>query len=124
MGGINILLVEKSVAFARAIRGFVSPWPHARIVGHARTAIEALQSLDRLQIDLVLVDATMLATSDIDLAAHIKALRRKPKVIVMTLLSLQDGEQIAPGGADGLVGKDKLASQLLPLVDLLCGQAA
>ena len=105
----TILIVDDDVPFCRAAaelladRGF-------RVVGHARTAQEAVVECRRLDPDGVLLDVRLPDGHGVALASTLRAVPRPPTVV---LISSDPGavppEQLRISGASGFVPKSQLA---------------
>jgi DNA-binding NarL/FixJ family response regulator len=106
---ITILIVDDDVPFCRAAaelladRGF-------RVVGHARTAHEAVVECRRLAPDGVLLDVRLPDGHGVELAGTLRAVPRPPTIV---LTSSDPGavppEQLRVSGASGFVPKSQLA---------------
>ena len=104
---IRVLLCNKHNLFREGIKALFPERTPIEIVGEATTARQALNLLERLQPDVVLLDA---ATSDLgssEVTRRIKALNPHVEVLI---LSLYDDELLVSGcmdaGAIGCISKE------------------
>ena len=124
MPTIRALLVDDYADFLESASQFLSTVPHIQVVGCAHSGSEALQAVDRLRPDLVLMDLAMPGMSGLEATRRIKAQAGAPRVVIVTLHS-SPGYRIAAraAGADGLVSKSEFGEDFLPLIrDLFGGQ--
>jgi DNA-binding NarL/FixJ family response regulator len=91
------------------------------VVGRAHSGSEALDQVEALRADLVLMDVILPDTSGFEVARRIKEQKDAPLVV---LLSFHDSQAFRleawAAGADGFVSQSETTSVLIPLVgDLL-----
>ncbi len=80
-----------------------------RIVGTARSRIEAVRLAEELRPDLVLVDIDLGAESGLDLARDLAALVPAPIVVLIsTHTEAEVGEMVAASPAAGFIPKSRL----------------
>jgi two-component system response regulator DevR len=103
---IRVLLCNKYTLFREGIKALLLNGPAIEIVGEAATAAQALELLERVRPDVVLLDATTSESSS-DVTRRIKAIDPEVEVLI---LSLADDEQLISGclaaGAAGYIRKD------------------
>ena len=114
---MRILVVDDSPQFAAAISRYLSAVLQLEVVGHARSGIEALEQVERLHPDVVLMDWIMPGMDGLEATRRIKRGAAPPQVIIITL---NDGSeylrQAKLAGADGFVSKSDLGSALSSLL--------
>ena len=122
MSIIRTVLVDDYADFIESASQFLSTVPYIQVVGCARSGIEALQAVDRLRPDLVLMDLSMPCMGGLEATRRIKALDGAPRVVIVTLYN-NPGYQIAAraAGADGFVSKSEFGEDLVPLIRDLFG---
>ena len=116
---IRVLVVDDYPAFLSVIEGMLAALRYLTIVGYARSGREALEQVDRLQPDLVLLDITMSDMSGLEVIRLIKA---QAGSVAVVLVSLHDTPVYRSAGAaiaDGFVPKDMLDIELVPLINSL-----
>ncbi len=110
---IRIMLVDDSEAFLAAAEALVEHEPALVLAGTARNGEEALAEAERLEPDLVLIDAFMPVMDGLEATRKLKRRSHAPWVVV---ISLHDDEALRleswAAGADGFVGKSRLAERL------------
>jgi two-component system nitrate/nitrite response regulator NarL len=109
------VLADHSARFLEAARRFLTTQP-IEIVGEARTGREALDLVEALAPDLVLLDLEM---PDLDGLTVLRLLRSRPgspRIIVVTLHDQEYRAAAAEAGADGFVAKRELTTSLVPLI--------
>jgi two-component system response regulator DevR len=103
---IRVLVCNKYTLFREGIKAIFLDAPAIDIVGEAATAAQALDLLERLRPNVVLLDATA-SESGSDLTRRIKAIDPDVEVLI---LSLADDEPLISGcldaGAAGYIRRD------------------
>lgn len=102
-----MLIVDDHALSRKGIQSILAPEPRFRVVGEAADAAEALQKVEELRPDLVLMDIRMPDASGLEATRRIKA--QFPQVIVV-ILSVSDdvGDffEAIKSGAQGYLLKD------------------
>jgi len=100
---IGVLVVDDDFMVARIHRGFVERLPGFRVLGEARTAAEALRSVEAQQPDLVLLDIYLPDRSGLDVLREVRASSSAaPDVIVLT--AARDVETVRAAMHGGVAG--------------------
>jgi len=116
------MLVDDSHEFLDSAVRFLSADPRVMIVGHALSGDDALEQIQRLKPDLVLMDLAMPGMNGLQATSHIKAESSAPYVIILTLYDSPEYRAAAADvGADGFIIKSEFGTQVLPLIDVLFG---
>lgn len=114
---MRVLVVDDNPQFASAATRFLSLVLDVQVVGQARTGREALDEVDRLHPDLVLMDVAMPDMDGLEATRRIKRTLAPPRIIVLTL---HDGAEYRSAarraGADGFVSKQDFGTALLPAI--------
>jgi DNA-binding NarL/FixJ family response regulator len=121
VSGARTLLVAANDVFLDGVVDWVDDDARIEIVGRAHSGAQALEKVESLRAELVLLDTTLPDISGFEVARRIKSQPDAPLVI---MLSFHDCEAVRleamTAGADGFVTKSETADRLLPLVgDLL-----
>ena len=117
---IRTLLVDGNRTFFGAAAEFLTGYPRIQLLERAGTSAQALQVIERLQPDLVLIDFALREMSGFELARRIKSMKGAPAVVLLSLFESKTYRKHAfASGADGIVSKSDFAVQLMPLVSML-----
>lgn len=116
---IGVLLVDDQDLFREGVKVIVDAQPGMRVVGSAATGLEALQRVEELSPDIVLMDIRMPEMDGVEATRQIflperVARRTKPiRVIVLTTFNLDDrAAEAIRHGASGFLLKDTTPAQL------------
>jgi DNA-binding NarL/FixJ family response regulator len=113
----RVLLVEDHALMRAGIRSLLSKEPNLDIVGEASNGRDAINSIQTLKPDLILMDLSMHGGNGIEAIAAIK--RRHPKIRILVVTMHQAEEYIhesLQAGADGYVLKDASHEELCAAV--------
>ena len=117
MNRIQILVVDDHPLFRRGIRGTLELEADLVVVGEASDGISAVQQVDALVPDIVLLDINMPQMSGLEVTRVIK--RRHPQTGVIILTMREDDEQLFHAirvGAAAYATKDVEADELVTLI--------
>jgi DNA-binding NarL/FixJ family response regulator len=114
---IKILIVDDHRVFAEAIAARLAAEPDLRVVGQANTAVQALDAVETLAPDVVLMDVELGGDDGIELAGRLRATYPSLAVIVVSFLT-DTGRvgQAVRAGAAGWVTKDAPTEELLAAI--------
>ncbi|MDB4894773.1 MAG: two-component response regulator [Firmicutes bacterium] len=114
MGKIRVLLVDDHAILREGIRYLLSASGEVDVVGEAQDGIEALEMVESLMPDAVLMDIAMPRMNGIEATSELK--KRHPELPVL-ILSMYDSEEyvvpILKAGASGYVLKRSAAQELV-----------
>lgn len=114
MGNIRVLLVDDHAILREGIRYLLSASGEVDVVGEAQDGLEALEMVERLKPDAVLMDIAMPRMNGIEATTELK--KRHPNLPVL-ILSMYDSEEyvlpILKAGAAGYVLKRAAAQELV-----------
>jgi DNA-binding NarL/FixJ family response regulator len=99
---IKIMLVDDHAVVAKGLRMFLSTQREFEIVGEARNGQEALDQIDELSPDIILMDLMMPVMNGIEATRRIK--ERSPGTKVIVLTSFSDRDHVVPALRAGAVG--------------------
>lgn len=116
-----MLLVGGNDSFLDGVVDWVGRDAQFEVVGKAHSGSQALERVEALSVDLVVMDVTLTDMSGFEVARRIKTRADAPLVV---LLSFHDSHaarlEAWAAGADGFVAKSEITECLTPLVgDLL-----
>jgi DNA-binding NarL/FixJ family response regulator len=125
MDSLRILLVDDHLLFRKGLARLLDAQPDFEVVGEARDGLEAVEQVQALRPDVVLMDIRMPGCDGLEATRRIKA--QMPDVRVVMLTVSDDDQDLATAvryGADGYLLKDLLPETLFQqLRGLESGQA-
>jgi DNA-binding NarL/FixJ family response regulator len=116
---IRILLVDDHPVVRAGLSGLLSSQPDFVVVGEASNGLEALNMLERIGADVVLMDLRMPQMDGVTAIRQVRA--RFPKVQVLVLTTYDTDSEIVravEAGATGYLLKDVLREELFRAVRL------
>jgi DNA-binding NarL/FixJ family response regulator len=118
MPPIRVLVIEDFEPFRRFIRSTLSQRPHLQVIGEVSDGREAVQKMEELRPDLILLDIGLPTLNGIAVARQIRKLNSEAKLIFVTQeSSVEVVEEALSSGASGYVLKTRAAIDLLPAVE-------
>ena len=121
MATISTLLVDDNNDFLHAVTDFLSIDGRLKVVGFARSGIEAIEKVALLAPSLVLMDWAMPEMDGLAATRQIKGAEEPPCIIMLTQHdSDMYRDAAAEAGADGFVAKAEFGVHLLPLIRAVC----
>lgn len=113
--GYKILIVDDSPAIRRSLRKYIeqnSPW---QVCGEAENGKAAIEQVQKLNPDIVLLDVQMPVMNGFEAARRIKDEHPSTQILMVSQYEsgLFDRESIA-AGACGFVAKSDVFSDLIP----------
>ncbi|WP_096186465.1 response regulator [Evansella halocellulosilytica] len=99
---INVLLVDDHLVVLKGLRFFLQTHPDLNIVGQAQDGKEALEKVEELKPDVVLMDLIMPEMNGIEATKQIVATYPHIKVIMLT--SFSDKDSVLPAIKAGAIG--------------------
>jgi DNA-binding NarL/FixJ family response regulator len=113
-----VLLVDSSDDFLDGLSAWLEREPSVVIVGKARTGLEAVDQVDRLHPDLVVMDITMSNLNGFEATREIKATPGAPHVVLTTFHDSEAARAEAlAAGADELIAKAEVTTRLRTLIE-------
>ena len=123
MGRVRTLLVAVNEVFLDGVVAWMAEDSRIEVVGTARSGSQALEKVESLRAELVLVDATLPDMSGFEVIRRIKSRSNAPLVV---MLSFHDSQacrlEAWAAGADDFVPTSDTADRLSPLVGDLLGR--
>ena len=114
---IQILIVDDHAILRRGLKEILEREFRDVSIGGAGTAEQALTQLGSEEWDLVILDITMPGRSGVDVLRHLKALRPKLPVLVLSMHPEdQYGKRVLKAGASGYMNKESAPEELIKAV--------
>jgi len=111
----RILIVDDSVSFRRSMRALLEIQPDMQVVGEAPDGEKALEWIEKLRPNLILLDAQMPGMTGVEATQQIKSHWPQTKVILMTMYSDYRSKAIE-SGVDAFMTKGIPPEQLLAII--------
>jgi DNA-binding NarL/FixJ family response regulator len=120
----RVVIAEDYTILREGIRSLLSSNPDFEIVGEAEDGLQAIQRVERLKPDLILMDLSMPRMSGMDAIREIKKHCPGTKVLVLTVHKAEEYILATlQAGADGYVLKDATQAELVMAVrNVLAGK--
>ena len=117
MSKIRVLLAEDHTIVRKGLRSLLDDEAGIEIVGEAEDGQQAIELVQRLLPDVVLMDITMPVLNGLEATRQIKKLFPQVKVVVLTVHSTEEYIfQILRAGASGYVVKQAAVSELVQAI--------
>ncbi|CAG7602454.1 response regulator [Leucobacter soli] len=114
MAEIRVLLTDDDPLVRIALKHFLSRDPGIEVIAEAESGFEAIETVERLQPDVVLMDVQMPGMNGIEATTEISA--RWPEVRVLAVTTLDSSDTVLPmlsAGAAGYMLKDSSAEEIV-----------
>lgn len=110
----RILIVDDNPDLREGLRFLLSSHQEFNVVGEAGDGLEAVDSVDRLLPDLVLMDLSMPRMNGIEATREIKTKRPETKILAFTVHKTPEYiTATLKAGADGYILKDTPRAELI-----------
>jgi CheY-like chemotaxis protein len=117
---LTMLLVDNSASFLDLLEHYFANSPYVRIVGRASGGAEAIQVLEQVDVEVVLMDMTMPGLSGLETTRHIRSLGGPARVVLMTGNDGPEYVQAAlQAGADACLCKSDFFARIHGIIDRL-----
>ncbi len=117
MTKISLLLVDDHAILREGLRALLSYYPDVEVVGEAEDGQQAIELVERLKPDIVLMDIAMPGMNGLDATRRIRQNRPETRILVLT--QYDDQRYVLPfvrAGVSGYVVKRALGSDLIDAV--------
>jgi DNA-binding NarL/FixJ family response regulator len=111
----RILIVDDSPSFRKGMRALLEIQPDMEVAGEASNGDKAMELVEVLKPDLVLLDAQMPGMTGVDVTQEIKRRWPQVKIILMTMYADYRSKTIE-AGVDAFLTKGIPPEHLLSLV--------
>ena len=124
MGRIRVLLVDDDERYARTLAAFLRTHEDLDVVGTSMSGKDAIEDFERLQPDVVVMDAYMPEMDGIEATRALTAARPGVRVIMLTAHDTADlKDRALKAGAVGFLSKQNAARDLPAEIRLYAGDA-
>ena len=107
---LRVLVADESGAFLASIVRWIEGRSDLRLVGTARTSTDALEAVEKLRPDLIILEAVLHEIDGFQMARTLKGRRLPPLVVLVTFHANEAArEEALACGADGFLAKDDFA---------------
>ncbi len=114
---IRLLLVDDHAILREGLRALLSYYPDVEVVGEAGDGAEAIESVERLAPDVILMDIAMPGMNGLEATRRIR--EKHPEAHILVLTQYDDQRYVIPflkAGVSGYVVKRALGSDLIDAV--------
>jgi DNA-binding NarL/FixJ family response regulator len=111
----RILIVDDSASFRKGIQALLEIQPDMQVAGLASQGFKAIQLIDDLHPDLILLDAQMPGMSGLEVTREIKNKWPEIKVILMTMY-VDFRSKAIEAGVDAFISKGIPPEHMLTLI--------
>lgn len=113
MKAVRILLADDHALVREGIRALLEAMPGVKVVGEVADGAEALQAIDRLHPDILLLDITMAGLNGLETTVRMTREHPSVKVLILSMHRHEEYVQRAlRAGAAGYLVKDAAAAEL------------
>jgi Response regulator containing a CheY-like receiver domain and an HTH DNA-binding domain len=117
---IRILLADDHTILRAGLRMMLNAQPDMDVIGEAQDGRQALQEVQRLQPDVVLMDITMPDMNGIEATKQIKRIQPDVKILVLTMHEHDEYVfQALRAGASGYMLKEALDTELITAIHVI-----
>ncbi|MFC3230547.1 response regulator [Marinibaculum pumilum] len=114
---IRVLIADDHSLIREGLAKVLARQSDIRLVAEASNGTEAARKAGSDDVDVAILDFNMPGRSGLDALSHIRALRPKLPVIILSMMPERDlALRAFRGGADGFVSKDSAAEEIVEAV--------
>jgi PAS domain S-box-containing protein len=125
METIRILIVDDSLDFLDSAARFLADQPELDVVGRACSGREAIDQIEQLRPDVVIMDLVMPGMTGLEATRSIKGRPNPPRVVMVSMHDDPEFRQAAEAaGADAYLNKLEFASAILQVVGAMMPRRA
>jgi len=109
----KVLIVDDHALYREGVRNAIAHEADIEVVGEAQDGVEALAKARELKPDLILMDVRLPRCSGLEALSAIKRESPQIKIIMLTVGKEEHLPEATKRGADGVLGKNLRAGDLL-----------
>lgn len=114
---IRVIVVDDSIIYRKGLSGILQRLPNLQVVAEAENGRSAIEAVERLRPDVVLMDYSMPVLNGLEATREIKARFPDVKVILLTIYDDQETTVAAiKAGASDFVCKDCSIHEIIQAV--------
>jgi CheY-like chemotaxis protein len=114
---VRTLLVDDNQRFLAAASRLLATWEVLVLVGCVDSGADAVDAVQELRPELVVMDLMMPGMSGLEALTVIKGRPDAPRVVIVTLDdSVERRAHARVAGADAVIGKSGIVTDLLPVI--------
>jgi len=111
---VRIVIAEDHIIVRDGLKALISANPLFEIVGEAKDGVEAIQIVNQLKPDIILMDLTMPRLNGMDAISEIKSISTETKVLILTVHKIEEYVRASlQAGADGYLLKKSSREELM-----------
>lgn len=120
----SILIVDDHSIVRKGLMQLINQEPDFVVCGQAENAAQALEIIEKQQVDLAIVDISLNGTNGIQLTEKIKSMRPNLPVLILTIHDeLVYVKRALRAGVEGYVTKSESAEKIVTAIrQVLCGK--
>ncbi len=115
---IKILIVDDHDIIREGIKSLLASFAEFFVCGEANSAQEALEKIEQLKPDIVLLDVSLGSLSGLDIVTRIKKVSAQTKIIMITVHKM--GAYVIKAvrlGVEGYINKENVVDELVPAIN-------
>jgi DNA-binding NarL/FixJ family response regulator len=117
MEPISVMLIDDNAGFLRATTQFLEAQKDMTVVGTAEGGAEALEKVQVLQPQVILVDLAMPGMPGLETIPHLRQIAPQAGIIALTVMNTNSFRKAAlDAGADHFIPKPAMRVSLLPTI--------
>jgi two-component system, NarL family, response regulator LiaR len=114
---IRVLIVDDHKIVRQSMKALLDEFGDFQIIGEAANGVKAVELVDRLKPDVVLMDLLMPVMDGIEAIKHIRMAHPDQRIIALTASYSDDVlVQAMEAGATGYIRKDAYPDELIQLI--------
>lgn len=120
MKDLRVYLVDDHTILREGLRLILSQAPGVQIVGEQGDGRAAMEEIDQLKPDLVVLDISLPSLSGVEIARQIRKFHPEMKILVLSRHDNQEYvEQLLKYGVQGYILKEEAGSDLLKALEVI-----
>lgn len=122
MEPISIMLIDDNPGFLRATTQFLEAQKDMTVIGAVEGGAEALEKVQQLQPQVILVDLAMPGMPGLETIPHLRQMLPNVGIIALTVMNTSSFRKAAlDAGADHFIPKPAMRTSLLPTIRKIAG---